>query len=109
MIRERGGFEVYSKRATSVFGVVAMGLSASGGPAALADNEYFQPGNLLLSHVVYDNIPKMFRRESPRLPPNCTSATPCVTATNDDAHGKDDGASTSVTDLNRHKRAYWRP
>jgi hypothetical protein len=58
MIRERGGFEVYSKRATSVFGLVAMGLSASGGPAALADNECFQPGNFLLSRVVYDNNPK---------------------------------------------------
>jgi hypothetical protein len=55
VIRERGGFDVYSRTATSVFGLVAMGLSASGGPAALADNEYCQPGDLILSRVVYDN------------------------------------------------------
>ena len=29
----------------------------AGGPAALADSDYFQPGNLLLSRVVYDNNP----------------------------------------------------
>ena len=27
----------------------------TGGPAALADSDYFQPGNLLLSRVLYDN------------------------------------------------------
>jgi hypothetical protein len=29
----------------------------AGGPAAFADSDYFQPGNLLLSRVVYDNNP----------------------------------------------------
>jgi hypothetical protein len=53
----------------------------TGGPAALADSDYFQPGNLLLSRVIYDNNPNNVQKGVTLLPPNCTTATPCVTAT----------------------------
>ena len=68
------------KTATSVFGLVAMGLSTSGGRAALADSDYFQPGNLLLSRALYDNNPNNVQAGVTQLPPNCTTATPCATA-----------------------------
>ena len=68
------------KTATSVFGLVAMGLSTSGGPAALADSDYFQHGNLLLSRALYDNNPNNVQAGVTQLPPNCTTATPCATA-----------------------------
>src|SRR5580704_1213581 len=55
----------------------------TGGPAALADSNYFQPGNLLLSRSLYDNNPNNVQAGVTQLPPNCTTATPCVTATND--------------------------
>jgi hypothetical protein len=60
---------MYPKTATSVFGLVAMGLSASGGPAALADSDYFQPGNLLLSRALYDNNPNNVQAGVTQLPP----------------------------------------
>jgi hypothetical protein len=53
----------------------------TGGPAALADSDYFQPGNLLLSRVIYDNNPNNVQEGVTLLPPNCTTATPRVTAT----------------------------
>ena len=51
----------------------------TGGPAALADSDYFQPGNLLLSRVVYDNN-KNNVKVGALLPPNCVGAA-CVMAT----------------------------
>jgi hypothetical protein len=77
------GVQVSLKTATSVFGLVAMGLSTSGGPAALADSDYFQPGNLLLSRALYDNNPNNVQAGVTQLPPNCTAATPCATAISD--------------------------
>src|ERR1700693_4731541 len=50
------------------------------GPAALADSDYFQPGNLLLSRVLYDNNANNVQVGAV-LPPNCT--TGCVFAVND--------------------------
>ena len=70
------------KTATSVFGLVAMGLSTSGGRAALADSDYFQPGNLLLSRALYDNNPNNVQKEVTQLPPNCAAAN-CMTAISD--------------------------
>jgi hypothetical protein len=55
----------------------------TGGPGALADSDYFQPGNLLLSRAVYDNNPNNVQAGVTQLPPNCTTATPCMTATYD--------------------------
>jgi hypothetical protein len=55
----------------------------TGGPAALADSDYFEPGNLLLSRAVYDNNPNNVQKGVTQLPPNCTTATPCMTATYD--------------------------
>jgi hypothetical protein len=83
MMAQRWGIQMYLKRAISVFGLVALGLSTSGGLAALADSDYFHPGNLLLSRVVYDNNSNNVQAGVTKLPPNCTTATPCVTATYD--------------------------
>ena len=75
-----GGVQMSLKTATSVFGLVAMGLSTSGGPAALADSNYFEPGNLLLSRALYDNNPNNVQQGA-QLPPNCTAN--CKTAISD--------------------------
>jgi hypothetical protein len=55
----------------------------TGGPAALADSDYFQSGNLLLSRAVYDNNPNNVQAGVTQPPPNCTTLTPCATATSD--------------------------
>jgi hypothetical protein len=61
---------------------VPLFLSGFGaGPAALADNNYFQPGNLLLSRALYDNNANNVQVGTP-LPPNCVG-TACKPATND--------------------------
>src|SRR6516165_7689291 len=80
MMANSGGVQMSLKTATSVFGLVFMGLSTSGGRAALADSDYFQPGNLLLSRALYDNNPNNVQAGFTQLPPNCTAATPCATA-----------------------------
>jgi hypothetical protein len=56
------------------------GLPSS--PVALAeeDGAHIQPGNLLVSRVVYDNNPKNVEAGVTLLPPNCTPPA-CVTAT----------------------------
>ena len=59
-----------------------MGLSTSGGRAALADSDYFQPGNLLLSRALYDNNPNNVQAGVTQLPPNCTAGN-CATAISD--------------------------
>jgi hypothetical protein len=51
----------------------------TGGPVALADSDYFQPGNLLLSRVLYDNNASNVEVGA-LLPPNCVGAA-CVMAT----------------------------
>jgi hypothetical protein len=62
----------------------------AGGPAALADSDYFQPGNLLLSRVIYDNNPNNVTIGM-TLPPNCVPSTTysitCVTALHPDDRG----------------------
>jgi hypothetical protein len=63
---------------------LAVTLFVSGvaaGPTALADSDYFQPGNLLLSRVVYDNNPNNVQAGVTQLPPNCVGSA-CVVATN---------------------------
>jgi hypothetical protein len=52
----------------------------AGGPAAIADSDYFRPGNLLLSRVLYDNNPNNVVAGVTLLPPNCVGSA-CVTAT----------------------------
>jgi hypothetical protein len=54
----------------------------AGSQAALADDDdgYFQPGNLLVSRVVYDNNPNNVQVGAV-LPPNCILAGACVKAT----------------------------
>jgi len=58
--------------------VLVLGLGY--GPAALADDDEwgFQPGNLLVSRVVYDNNPNNIVAGVTQLPPGCTSG--CATA-----------------------------
>jgi hypothetical protein len=61
-------------------GLTAMVLSAglASAPSALADDDdFFLPGNLLLSRVVYDNNPNNVT-VGQQLPPNCV--TGCVVA-----------------------------
>jgi hypothetical protein len=63
-------------------GLAALFVSGfAGGPAALAESDYFQPGNLLLSRVVYDNNPSNVM-VGMTLPPNCvpTTTITCVKA-----------------------------
>jgi hypothetical protein len=69
---------MHPKTATSVCGLVAIRLLAGGGTVALADSDYFQPSNLLLSRVIYDNNSSNVQAGVTQLPPNCTMA--CVTA-----------------------------
>jgi hypothetical protein len=72
---------MFPKTATSVFGLAAIGFLGGGSPAALADSDYFQPGNLLLSRALYDNNPKNVQKGA-QLPPNCTAAN-CKAAISD--------------------------
>jgi hypothetical protein len=51
--------------------------------AALADNAVFQPGNLLVSRVIYDNNPNTVVAGVTMLPPGCVGSA-CVTATASD-------------------------
>src|SRR3974390_895447 len=54
----------------------------AGGPAAFADDDdfHFEPGNLLVSRVVYDNQASNVSAGITQLPPNCVAPN-CVTAT----------------------------
>jgi len=60
-------------------GLTAIVLSAglASAPSARADDDFFLPGNLLLSRVVYDNNPNNVT-VGQKLPPNCV--TGCVVA-----------------------------
>jgi hypothetical protein len=62
---------------------VTLLLSGFTGGQALADDDYFRPGNLLVSRVIYDNNPNNVQKGVTQLPPNCTTATPCVPAASD--------------------------
>jgi hypothetical protein len=63
---------------------LAVTLLVSGftGSLALADNNYFQPGNLLVSRVIYDNNANNVQAGVTQLPPNCVGSA-CTPATND--------------------------
>jgi hypothetical protein len=61
--------------------VILVASGVGGGPAARADDADLQPGNLLLSRVVYDNNPNNVT-VGMMLPPGCTPAN-CVTAVAD--------------------------
>jgi hypothetical protein len=58
---------------------VTLFVSGFAGGPALAVDDYFQPGNLLVSRVVYDNNPNNVQVGA-LLPPNCVG-TACVMAT----------------------------
>jgi hypothetical protein len=60
--------------------VIIVVSGVAGGPPARADGADLQPGNLLLSRVVYDNNPNNVT-VGMTLPPGCTSG--CVTAVAD--------------------------
>jgi hypothetical protein len=49
-------------------------------------DSYFQPGNLLVSRVVYDNKSSNIKAGVTLLPPNCTLAPNCVLATYDGSY-----------------------
>ena len=70
----------------SVLAVTLVASGFAGGQVALADDDdgHLQPGNLLVSRVVYDNIPSNLVKGVTVLPPNCTGAPPaCVKANAD--------------------------
>jgi hypothetical protein len=66
------------------FAVALLATTALGGTLAYADEiTFFLPGNLLLSRSVYDSPADIITPGVTLLPPNCTLAPNCVTATAD--------------------------
>jgi hypothetical protein len=66
------------------FAIALLATTALGGSLAFADEiTFFLPGNLLLSRSVYDSPADIITPGVTQLPPNCTPAANCVTATAD--------------------------
>ena len=77
------GVRTFSSSAVCASGlaIVLLLSSVAGHPSAFAeDQDAFQPGNLLVSRVVYDNNQNNVQAGVTLLPPNCTPSV-CVTAT----------------------------